>query len=66
MFEVDILFGGDGMPRLNVVISESLRAKLQEYIIRKYGVSESFYGKISEVVRIALEEFLERELKEEG
>jgi len=53
------------MLRLNVVISESLRAKLQEYIIRKYGVSESFFGKISEVVRIALEEFLERELKEE-
>ena len=49
--------------RLNVRISDELTAKLRRYIVLRYGENEPFYGKISEVVRGALREFLDRELE---
>lgn len=55
------------MPRLNVDISTELSQKLKKYIIKRWGSSEeTLYGRVSEVVREALEEFLSRELVEEG
>lgn len=48
------------MPRLNVDLEKDLKDRLMHYIMKKYGNSGTFYGKISEVVREALEEYLSK------
>ena len=48
--------------RLNVSIDQQLTAKLRRYIMLRYGENEAFFGKISEVVRTSLQEFLDKEL----
>jgi len=49
------------MPRLSVDITPELKKRLMTYIAKHY---DTFWGKIEEVVRQAIEEFLERH--EEG
>lgn len=48
--------------RLNVSIDHELLRKMRRYIYLRWGESEGFYGKTSEVVRLALEHFLDEEL----
>ncbi len=48
--------------RLNVSIDQQLTAKLRRYIMLRFGENEAFFGKISEVVRTSLQEFLDKEL----
>lgn len=49
--------------RLNASLSPELAAKMRKYIYLKWGEEEGFYGKTSEVVRMALRHFLDEELE---
>ena len=48
--------------RLTVDLDPELVAKLRKYIYLRWGGSEGFYGKVSEVARLALKRFLTEEL----
>jgi len=47
------------MPRLFIYINDNLDKRLRDYIHRRF--KGHVHGKISEVIREALEQFLERE-----
>lgn len=52
-----------GQYRLNVGLEPRLLRKMRKYIFLRWGADEGFYGKTSEVVRLALEHFLDEELE---
>ena len=52
-----------GQYRLNVGLDPELLRKMRRYIFLKWGEDEGFYGKTSELVRMALRHFLDEELE---
>lgn len=48
--------------KLTVIIDQQLTGKLRRYVWLRWGELEGTYGKISEVTRLALQQFLDREL----
>ena len=48
--------------KLTVILDQKLSRKLRRYVWLRLGEDEGSYGKISEVTRLALEQFLDREL----